>query len=347
VGSRGKIGIIACESGRPLAEKISEHLGRRLKKAGKKQCRFQVIDSKETHFANGEVKTSLEISIRGMDIYVIQDPANSVTEYSPDTNLRALKTAINAARGSDATNVTAIVPYFPYGRQDRTIGRESRTAGMVLRELEVAGMDRLITLDVHNSAIANALDSRTGFEDLHASKNILDYLRAKFNIKDFTVVSPDPGASRRCEYYADVLETDLAMIYKRREYDDGGKISKVVLLGDVEGKDALLVDDMIDSAGTAVKACQLVKSHGAKRVLFATSLPIFSDPAIERLTTAHTEGSLDLVLGTNAIYHGGDEFREANSWYREVNIAGYIAKVIYNINHTKSISELLEEEKRK
>jgi len=340
-GHRGDIGIIACEAGKPFAEKVIEGLEHQFKKSGRDPAnKFRLIQSQEKHFSNSEVKTIIDESIRGMDIYVIQDVENKVTKYSVDQNLRALKTAMDAAHRADAHYVTAVIPTFPYARQDKAIGREPFTAANVADELERAHAERVITLDIHNPAIGGFFRHAV-LEDLHASKNFIEYVQEQGLAKDLVMCAPDTGAAPRNAHYAAKLGTNLALIWKRRDYSTG-EVDEMVLLGDVEGKNVLMVDDMIDTAGTLVKACQLVKDNGAVEVYFAASLPMFNGPALGRLDEAYDKGIIDLIIGTDAIFHGGEEFRKAHPYYRNVSVGGYIAKTVFNINHHHSISALLK-----
>ncbi|MFO8016021.1 MAG: ribose-phosphate diphosphokinase [Candidatus Woesearchaeota archaeon] len=339
--NRGQLGIIACDSGRPFAEKIIGFL-EDIIKSEKARNDVKILDTQEARFANSEIKTELNESIRGHDIYIIQDVANSVTGSSIDTNLRALKTAIDAACRCDAHYVTAVLPVFPYARQDKPLVREGITAAQVAREIEDTGAERVITLDVHNEA-SGGFFRRAKLENLHASKNMMGYVRENIGIDDLAVLSPDPGGVRRANHYAKALGAKLGIMYKERDYSSANHVENVALLGDVKDKNVLIIDDMIDTAGTLVKNVELLKEkHGPKDIYFACSLPMFNGPAVERLRGAYDKGLLTSVIGTDAVYHGGENFLKENPWYREVSVAKYFAKVIFNINHHQSLSKLLE-----
>jgi ribose-phosphate pyrophosphokinase len=344
--SRGNIGIIACNSGQPFAKKILTGLEFQSSKEFGQSADpklVQEIPMTEHHFPNGEVRTCIDQSIHDMDIYIIQDCENKVTKYAIDKNFIALRHAMDSAYKSGAERITAVIPYFPYSRQEVARGRECIAAARVVRDLESSKADRVLTLDVHNPAIAGVFDN-TRFEDLHASKNLLDYIRSStIPHKQLIVCSPDTGAVERNQYFASRLQRDLAMLWKRRDYSHGGNIDEMRLLGDVNGKDVLLVDDMIATAGTLVKGCQLLKDKGARDIYFATSLPLFTSPAIQRIDQAYDKGIIKKIIGTDAVYHGGAEFSEQHPWYMQVSVAGYFAKVIWNLNHGKSISELLKD----
>ena len=388
MGSRGDIGIIACNSGMPFAEGIMAGLerqhdklhpssgylqrpnihetlnklerrvsGRRIPHSGLNLRKnlislvkeelfprrgFSLIKSEEMQFPNGEIKAEILESIRGKDIYVVQDTENKVTKYAIDKNVIAMRHAMDAAWRAGAGSITAVFPYFAYSRQEVARGRECIAAARMIRDLEASHADHILTLDIHNPAIAGVC-STTRFEDLRASKNHLDYIRSNIPLDNLVVCSPDTGAVNRNRYFANRLQTDLAMIWKRRDYSGGGDVAEMMFLGDVRGKDVLFVDDMIATAGTLVKACKLVKDNGARDVYFVTSLPLFTDPAISRIDEAYRKGHIKQIIGTDAVFHGGEDFSRKHPWYSEVSVAGYFAKVIWNLNHDCSISDLLSD----
>ncbi|MEE9525023.1 MAG: ribose-phosphate pyrophosphokinase [Candidatus Woesearchaeota archaeon] len=335
---RGELRLLACEAGRPFAEKILQKL---LEKGEYKEAR--IIDSKEIQFANSEIKTKIGESIRDADVYIIQDVENSVHGKSIDENLRALKTAIDAAWRSDARYVTAVLPAFPYARQDKQDGREGITASLIAREIEAAGADHVITLDIHNTAIAGFF-RKAKFDNLNASKNIMSHILKNpelFNLKNMVIMPPDLGGAKRAERYARKLGTDLVFVHKKRSYTHANVVEDAVIIGDISGKDVLIVDDMICTGGTLIKVIKLVKQKGANKVYAACSLPLFNGNAIQNLTEAYEADYLSGVIGTDAVHHGKD-FAAKCPWFREVDIASYFAKVIRKLNHRESLSELLQ-----
>ncbi|MAG60341.1 hypothetical protein CL619_01000 [archaeon] len=301
---------------------------------------FRLINYEEIHFPNGEIRAEILESIRGADIYVIQDCENKVDKFAIDKNFVAGRHALDAAKKAGAGRLSAVLPYLPYSRQDVPRGRQNVSAARVIRDLESDGVDQILTLDVHNPAIAGICEKAL-FEDLHASKNHLDYIIEHVPLENLVVCSPDTGAVNRNRYFANVLKTELAMIWKRRDYSGDNEVDEMQLLGDVRGKDVLLVDDMIATAGTLIKACELLKEQGARDIYFATSLPLLTHPAIDRIDDAYERGIIKQIIGTDAVYHGGKEFSDKHPWYVEVSVADYFAKVIWNLNHDMSISELL------
>ena len=334
--TRGKLSILACESGRPFAKKI-------IKKLKDKGEEIDIINSNETHFADTEIKTTIEESIRGADIYIIQDVENSVTPYSVNDNLIALMTAIDAAYRSDADYITAVIPVFPYARQDKQEGREGIGATMVAKWIESVNANHIITLDIHNPTIAESF-TKIKLENLHASKNIIDYIKNNkddFNLENLAVMSPDAGGVKRAKYYAKMLGAQVVFAYKDRNYNMPNSIESIQIVGEIKGKDVLIIDDMIDTAETLIEVIKASKEQSTKRVYAACSLALFNRPAIERITESYEDGYLTSVIGTDAVYHGVG-FREKNPWYKEVSVANYFAEVISRLNHRKSISKLLE-----
>ncbi|TKJ17111.1 hypothetical protein CEE44_01075 [Candidatus Woesearchaeota archaeon B3_Woes] len=331
--TRGTLSILACESGEPFANKVLEVF-----KEKEKEVRF--IDSKQIQFANSEIKTIIEESIRGTDIYIFQDVENS-TNGSVDENLRALKTAVETAWRCDASYITAVVPVFPYARQDKQIRRESITAAAVAREIEDSNADHVITLDIHNPAIEGYF-RRAKFENLRAYKTLVDYIKSHpddFDFGNIVVMAPDLGGATRAGLYANQLGVEPVFSYKKRDGDNS--VKSIQIIGEVKDRDVLIVDDMIDTAGTIMEAVRASKDAGAQRVYASCSLPLFNGDALEKIAKSYDDGFLTAVISTDAVYHGAD-FQQQNPWFREVSVASYFAKVIRSMNNRESISALLK-----
>jgi ribose-phosphate pyrophosphokinase len=338
-GRRGPLAIMACKSGLPFAKKVLEKLNVYLTSEGK--IPIELVPSRELSFANSEIKTIIDKSIRGSDLYIIQDVENSTNDLSVDQNLRALKTAIDVARRSDAHYITAVLPVFPYSRQDKQSGRECITAAQIAAEIESAGAHRVITLDIHNTAIAGYFRTAK-FENLHASKNIINFVQENIPQENLVVVAPDAGGAKRATHYAQKLGVPLALVYKERDYSKPSQIENTTLLGDVNGKDVFIVDDMISTAGTLYTISKMLKNQfNAKTITLACSLPLFNPPALERLKELYENRIITGVIGTDAVYHGED-FEQKNPWFNKVSVTGYFAKVICNINNCISLSDILK-----
>ena len=346
---RGPIGIIACSSGKPFATKVAEELAKLRKESQLKL----IIPTKESHFANTEIKTELLSKVRGTDVYIIQDVENGVIPtnengvqvrkepYSVDENLRALKTALYAAKICGAGHITAVLPIFPYSRQDKQQAREAITAALVAEEIEHAGADSVITMDIHNLAIAGFF-KKAVFINLFGSRNLIPYIKENINLNNLVVVAPDEGSVKRASFFARELQTKLAIMHKERDYSKINEVVNIKLLGDVNNKDVLLVDDMIDTAGTLAKAARTLKlEHGAKNIYFVTSLSCLNNPAFELLKRLYDEGILTQLITTDAVYHGED-LEKRYPWYKEVSVAEYVARVINTTNTGESVSSLLK-----
>jgi len=412
--SRGELGILNCTAGEPFGNLILDELK---KIFGQEKChtiRSSPVPAKETHFPNTEVKIEIEDSVRGMDLYVVQDVENKESEkacftehlplrrvnlhfhipegvdletivevrrpFSVDENLRALFNAIDAARRSDAHYITAVVPVFPYARQDKAIARECITASKVAQAIENYGANRVLTLDMHNTAMAGFFQHAI-CENLHSSKMIIEYVRQNMDIENLIVLSPDSGGAGRAQYFAKTIGTKFGMAWKKRDYSKASTVEDMKILGEVthmrgtlqeqiimiksiiadcgspeeaikrisevleqkaEGLDVLFVDDMIATAGSLVEGIKKVTELGAKSAWFGTALPLFTYPALDRIDDLYAKGRLQGVIGTNGVYHQTEEFKKKHPWYHEVHVERYFAEAIFNINHYKSISQLLK-----
>jgi ribose-phosphate pyrophosphokinase len=251
----------------------------------------------------------------------------------------ALFTAVNAAFQSDADSITVVIPQYPYSRQERKKTREGITAKQIARFLEVSGANRVITLDIHAEAIMGFF-SDAKLEDLHASQTIIDHFIKKYKGNRLAITAPDVGGAEKARFYSKAMEADLAIVDKARDYSKAGVVESMRLVGDVEGKDVLLPDDMIGTGGTIINATKLIREKGAEKIYVACSLPFFNGNAKTELKKAYEEGTLTKVISTDAVIHG-EKFTRENPWYDEVSIAPLFAKVIYNINSKRSVSQLL------
>ncbi len=356
--SRGELNIFACDSGEPLAKKVYEKIVEKTKKAGDNQ-EINYISSRETQFANSEFKHTIKESIRGSDVYIIQDVENSVfpnpvKSYSVNDNYIALETAIKSVKRSQPKYITPVIPVFPYARQDKSPAREGINAKMIAKNIEgiTRKIETVVTLDIHNEAIAGYFDE-VNLENLHASKQIIEFIKENYDISNVLISSTDVGGIERADHYARVLGAPLGLIHKKRDYSkansDMESVEETTFLGGCKDKDVILIDDMIDTGGTIINDANLLlnlkdmygNDISARSVSAACSLPLFNGPCIKRFDEAYEEGNLKCVIRTDAVYHG-DDFSEKHKWDRKVSIVSYLAKVIYNLNHDLSLSALLK-----
>ncbi len=334
---RGELVIISCESGRLLANRIVKNINDILAK--KEHPAIHIIDTQEVTFANKEVKTVINEPIRGSDVYIIQLFDDPLSDRSPNDNLMSLCTAINAAKQSDADHVTAVIPQFAYSRQEKRLCREAITAKLVVDFIELSGANRVITLDIHSPSIAGFFQN-TKFDNIEAKKLIVNRIKEIYKKDNLVVVSPDIGGTNRAKTCANMLNSKLAMIYKQRDYSKKSTITDTMLIGDVKGKDVLLIDDMVATGGTFIKAIELLKGHNANEIYISASMPFLNQNACMLFKEAFEARLFTKFIGTDAVFHGID-FIKDNEWYEEVSIAPLFANIIYNINNRLSISPLL------
>ncbi len=337
-GERGALSIMACNSGRPLAQRIVDNLNKIINSEQEKLA-LRLTNTEEINFANGEIKTVIKENIRGDDHYIVQCMDDPLSGNSINDNLMALMTAVNAAYQSDADSITILMPQFPYSRQERKKTREGITAKQIAQFLEVSGANRVITLDVHAEAIMGFFTSAK-LEDLHASQTIIHHFQKNHSAANLIVTAPDVGGAEKARYYSKAMHTDLAIVDKARDYSHASVIESMRLVGNVKGKDVFMPDDMISTGGTIINAAKLLREHGAHDIYIACSLPFFNGEAEEKLSNAFEKGYIKKVFGTDAVFHG-QQFIDNNPWYEEISIAPLFAKVLYNINAKRSVSELL------
>jgi len=332
---RAPLSIITCQSGIPLAKKIVKALEKRTTKE------IHLIKSLQIQFANTEIKTVIDESIRGREVYIIQDIENHTEGMTVDQNLRALYTTIDACRRCDAERITAVIPSYPYARQDKQDGRDGITAARVAWELEGdMGVDHILTIDLHNTAIQGFF-RKAKIDNLRGGYVLKPYLKRLIKNPKKTVIMPtDLGGAKRANYYAQCLHTDIAFAYKSRNYSKPNCVENIQILGDIKDKDVYIIDDMIDTGGTLIKTIEKVKKMEAKKIVAVSTLSLLNGSAIEDFTKLYKDEVIDLVIGTDSTYHTKGFLKE-NKWFKEISVASYFAEAIYRINKRKSIGELL------
>lgn len=281
------------------------------------------------HFNNGEIQVMIEESIRGKDIYIIQPTSQPVND-----NLMELLIMTDACRRASANSVTAIVPYYAYARQDRkTRGREPISAKLVANLLETAGTDRVITVDLHAGQIQGFFDIPV--DHIAAAPVIAKYLKEQ-NYSDVVVVSPDLGGVTRARILADYLRAPIAIIEKRRPKPGVAEVMN--LIGDVEGKTAIIIDDIVDSAGSLIEGTKALVDLKVKRVLACCSHGILSGPAKERIESS----PLEKLVITDTIALPEDKKIDK---IVVLSMAEYIADVIKCIQSHESVSKIFDKHK--
>jgi ribose-phosphate pyrophosphokinase len=297
----------------PLSQEVSRYLGIDLGPMVRKR------------FADGELYIQIQESIRGCDVYLIQPSCYPVNDH-----LMELLIMIDACRRASARQITAVIPYYGYARADRkTAGRESITAKLVANLITEAGASRILAMDLHSAQIQGYFD--IPFDHVYGSPVILDYLSSK-NLSDIVVVSPDVGGVARARAFAKKLnDAPLAIIDKRRQAHNVAEVLNVI--GDVKGKTAVLVDDMIDTAGTITEGARLLRREGARQVYACATHAVFSPPAIERLSS----GVLEEVIVTNTIPILEDKrFPQLTV----LSVANLLGEAIWRIHEDSSLSSM-------
>jgi ribose-phosphate pyrophosphokinase len=308
-----RLRLFAGSANLPLAQEISRYLGIELGPMVRK------------NFADGEVYVQVQESIRGCDVYLIQPTCRPVND-----NLTELLIMIDACRRASARQITAVMPYYGYARADRkTAGRESITAKLVANLIVQSGADRVIAMDLHSAQIQGYFDIPC--DHVYGSPVLFDYLNEK-KLPDLVVVSPDVGGVARARAFAKKLnDAPLAIIDKRRQAHNVVEVMNVI--GDVSGKTAVLVDDMIDTAGTIYEAAKLLRQEGARQVYACATHAIFSPPAIDRLSS----GVFEEVIVTNST-----PVKQENYFpqLRVLSVADLLGETIWRVHEDTSVSSM-------
>ncbi|MEK4027396.1 MULTISPECIES: ribose-phosphate diphosphokinase [Bacillaceae] len=311
-----KLKIFSLNSNRKLAEEIAETIGVELGKCSVKR------------FSDGEIQINIEESIRGCDVYVVQSTSAPVNE-----NLMELLIMIDALKRASAKTINIVIPYYGYARQDRKArAREPITAKLVANLLETAGATRVITLDLHAPQIQGFFD--IPIDHLMGVPILSDYFKGKnFSGDDVVIVSPDHGGVTRARKMADRLKAPIAIIDKRRPRPNVAEVMNIV--GNIDGKIAILIDDIIDTAGTITLAANALIENGAKEVYASCTHPVLSGPAIERIQNSNIK---ELVI-TNSIALPEEKKTDK---IVELSIAPLISEAIIRVHEEQSVSTLFD-----
>jgi len=276
------------------------------------------------NFSDGEIFCQVDENVRGSDVFVVQPTTDPVNE-----NLMELLIMLDAFKRSSASRITAVMPYYGYARQDRKDRpRVPITAKLVADLLSTAGTDRVLTMDLHSAQIQGFFDMPV--DHMFAAPVIIDYV-SKLKLPRLTVVSPDAGGVERARAYAKRLEATLAIVDKRRDQPNVAEVHHVV--GDVEGRTALIVDDIVDTGGTLAKVAQAIKDAGAREVLASSSHAVLSGKAMEKID----ESPLSRLIVTDSIPLGN---RKASEKIVVLSIAELMGKAIRNIHEEASVTSL-------
>lgn len=308
-----KIKLFSLSSNRPLAEEIAEYVGVPLS-----ECNVQ-------RFADGEVSINIEETVRGHDVFVIQSTNKPVND-----NYIELLIMIDALKRASAQSINVIMPYYGYSRQDRkAASRQPISAKLMADLLQAAGATRVLCVDLHADQIQGFFD--IPIDNFRALPILAKYFVDK-KIEDVVVISPDHGGTTRARRLADALGAPLAIIDKRRPRPNVAQVMNVI--GEVEGMNAVIIDDMVDTAGTLVAAVEMLKIKGAKDIYCCCTHPILSDPAIERISNS----ALKELVTTNTIQL--EEYKKDCAKMVQLSVAPLIGQGILNIVDDKPLSDL-------
>jgi len=309
-----KIKVFSGNANRPLAEEICHHL------------EIEIGKAQTSRFSDGEFNFQILENVRGEDCFIVQPTCPPV-----DSNLMELLIMLDAFRRSSAKRITAVIPYYGYARKDRKDRpRVPISSKLIANLISEAGADRVLLFDLHAGQIQGFFDIPA--DHLFAAPVLGGHVQA-LELPNLTVVAPDAGGVERARAYAKRLDAELAIIDKRRDYERLGEVEVLHVIGDVEGRTALIVDDMVDTAGTLVKAAEALKENGAKSVLASATHAVLSGPAVQRI-----EGSpIEHLVVTNTIPDG-------NSCGSEkiicLSVAKLLAEAILSIHDETSVSRL-------
>lgn len=367
VGPLGLIPLKSCES---LGKKVDAYLAEWRKEresehkatiafAGYQRDSY-IIGVKTPRFGSGEAKGELLESVRGDDLYLMVDVCNYSLTYSlcgmqnhmsPDDHFQDLKRVI-AAAGGKAKRINVIMPFLYESRQHKRTGRESLDCAWALRELVDMGVENIITFDAHDPRVQNAIPLK-GFETVQPIYQFIKHLlkhekELQIDSEHMMVISPDEGGMNRAVFFANVLGLDLGMFYKRRDYTKivNGRnpiVAHEFLGTSVEGKDVIIVDDMISSGESLLDVAKELKRRKARKVFACATFGLFTN-GLDKFDEYYENGLIDRVLTTNLVYQTPELL--SRPYYIDVDMSKYIALIIDNLNHDSSLSELLNPTKR-
>ena len=361
----GPLGLVPLKSCTELGKKVNDYLvtWRRERESEHKstiafagyQRDSYIIGAKTPRFGSGEAKGALEESVRGDDLYIMVDVCNSSLTYSlcgmtnhmsPDDHFQDLKRIIAAAAGK-ARRINVIMPFLYEGRQHKRSSRESLDCALALQELANMGVENIITFDAHDPRVQNAIPEK-GFETVQPTYQFIKHLLKvetdlQIDSDHMMVISPDEGGMSRAVYFANVLGLDMGMFYKRRDYTrivDGRNpiVAHEFLGSSVEGKDVIIVDDMISSGESMQDVAAELKRRKARKVFIFSTFGLFTN-GLEKFDDYYEKRIIDRILTTNLVYQSPELL--SRPYYASVDMSKYIALIIDNLNHDASLSDLL------
>ena len=366
----GELGIVALESCSELGKRVNDYIvSWRTQREGDhmKSLHFTgyqkenyLIDTKCPRFGSGEAKGVINESVRGKDLYLLVDVTNYNIKYSlcgyenrmsPDDHFSDLKRIISAATGK-ARRINVIMPFLYESRQHKRSKRESLDCALALKELHDMGVENILTFDAHDPRVQNAIPL-SGFDNVQPTYQFLKALckstpDIELDNDHLMIISPDEGAMGRAVYYANVLGVDVGMFYKRRDYTQivNGRnpiVAHEFLGSSVEGKDVIIIDDMISSGDSIIEVATELKRRKAKRIFAAATFGLFTN-GLDKFDQAYEDGTISGILTTNLIYQTPELL--SRPYYINCDMSKYIALIIDTLNHDGSISSILSPDER-
>ncbi|MGL4773633.1 MAG: ribose-phosphate pyrophosphokinase [Clostridium sp.] len=353
----GDLGLIVLNSSKEFGEKVNNSL--REIKSGEGENNTYIVNINETRFSNGEGKVVIEETVRGKDLYILCDVGNHSCTYElfgyknhmgPDEHFQDIKRVLSAI-GGRARRITVIMPLLYASRQHRRKRRESLDCALALQELERLGVEEIITFDVHDPNIQNAIPM-ISFTNLYPTFEILKSFIKKENKfpidkSEMLVISPDTGAMDRAIYYSSVLGLDVGLFYKRRDHSITVKGKNPIVqheyIGrEVDGKNILIVDDMIASGESVFDIVDELSKRNVGKVFVATTFAFFTE-GTEKFKRYYEEGKISQVFSTN-LTHISEEVKNA-PWFTAVDMSAYLASIVEHLNYDKSIHPLIDAKK--
>ncbi len=340
------LGLIVMKNCEEFGKKVDDNISRR---RGKDSF---IIPISEVRFNNGEGKVVINETVRDKDLYIISDIGNHSQIYEmygytnhmgPDEHYQDIKRVISAVRGQ-AQRMTVVMPLLYESRQHRRKGRESLDCALALQELHNLGVQTIVTFDVHDPNIQNAIPTSVSFENFYPTNTILkSFIRNEdFDAKDIVFIAPDNGAVDRARYYADMFQADVGMFHKRRDFSKivNGKnpiVAHEYLGRDVSGRTVIIVDDMIASGGSMLEVAQELKGRGAKKVYLISTFAMFTS-GLNSFDEAYKAGLFDKLYSTNLTYV--DAHAKKRPWFKEIDCSSFVSDVIDTLNASGSITEI-------
>ncbi len=348
-----ELGLIVMENCKEFGESINNNLmSRRSKKDS------FIIPTDVIRFNNGEGKVVINDTVRDKDLYILSDIGNHSETYkmfgyynhkSPDDHYQDIKRVISAVRGQ-ADRITVVMPMLYSSRQHRRKGRESLDCALALQELQNLGVNTIVTFDVHDPNIQNAVPTSISFENFYPTNTILkEFIKnEEFDQNNVKFISPDGGAFDRAKFYANMFGADVGMFHKRRDYSkvvDGKNpiVAHNYLGSDLNGKIAIVVDDMIASGSSMLEVAEDLKTRGAEKVFLISTFSMFTN-GLDGFNEAFEKGLFDSLYSTNLTYVDPEALKM--SWYKQIDCSEYASDIINTLNTSGSVSELKNGKKK-